>query len=164
MTRIARLVVPGISHQVTQRVDRRETTFFREADYRLSLDLLGKAAVRARAEVWTYCLMPDHVHAIVIPKDGHGAASDLRRSASALRLTSTRAIAEPVICGRHGSDPVAITAAHFGDHGAAGRTGGLDQAIGKKAFVQPLAPRKRGPKPQQRNMEAAAALFSKVSP
>jgi putative transposase len=34
----------------------------------------------------------------------------------------------------------------------------------EKTFVRPLAPRKRGPKPQQRNMEAAAALFSKVSP
>jgi putative transposase len=30
MARIARLVVPGIPHHVTQRGNRRETTFFRD--------------------------------------------------------------------------------------------------------------------------------------
>jgi putative transposase len=41
MARIARLVVPGIPHHVTQRGNRRDTTFFEDGDYRLYRDLLG---------------------------------------------------------------------------------------------------------------------------
>jgi putative transposase len=36
--RIARLVVPGIPHHVTQRGNRRERTFFDDSDYRLYRD------------------------------------------------------------------------------------------------------------------------------
>ncbi|HXZ01173.1 MAG TPA: transposase [Stellaceae bacterium] len=72
MARIARLVVPGVPHHVTQRGNRRETTFFKEADYRLYRELLGAAAARAEAEIWAYCLMPNHVHVILTPKDEDG--------------------------------------------------------------------------------------------
>jgi putative transposase len=72
MTRIARLVVPGIPHHVTQRGNRRETTFFEDADYGLYRDLLGVAAAKAGAEIWAYCLMPNHVHVIVTPTDADG--------------------------------------------------------------------------------------------
>ncbi len=41
MARIARLVVPGLPHHVTQRGNRREKTFFEEGDYALYQDLLG---------------------------------------------------------------------------------------------------------------------------
>ena len=57
---------------MTQRGNRRERTFFNEADYRLYRDLLGTAAAKARAEIWAYCLMPNHVHVIVTPKDEGG--------------------------------------------------------------------------------------------
>jgi putative transposase len=72
MSRLARLVVPGIPHHVTQRGNRRETTFFSDADYRLYRDLLGEAARKAGAEIWAYCLMPNHVHVIATPRDGLG--------------------------------------------------------------------------------------------
>lgn len=48
MPRLARLVAPGLPHDVTQRGNRRQTTFFRDGDYRLYIALLkewaGKAA------------------------------------------------------------------------------------------------------------------------
>jgi putative transposase len=66
MAWIARLVVPGIPHHVTQRGNRREGTIFSDADYR---DWLGIAATKAGVEIWVYCLMPNHVHAVVTPKD-----------------------------------------------------------------------------------------------
>jgi putative transposase len=69
---VVRLVVPGIPHHVTQRGNRRETTFFEAADYRLYRDLLGAAAVKAGVEIWAYCLMPNHVHVVVTPRDGDG--------------------------------------------------------------------------------------------
>ena len=72
MARIARLVVPGLPHHVTQRGNGRNRTFFQDSDYRLYLDLFAEAAARARLEVWAYCLMPNHVHAIVVPANEDG--------------------------------------------------------------------------------------------
>ena len=48
MARLARLVVPGLPHHVTQRGNRRGTTFFEEGDYALYLDLLAEASTRAQ--------------------------------------------------------------------------------------------------------------------
>ena len=45
MARLARIVLPGIPHHVTQRGNRRERTFFEEGDYALYLDLLADAAI-----------------------------------------------------------------------------------------------------------------------
>ena len=72
MARLARIVIPGIPYHVTQRGNRRQQTFFEEGDYALYLDLLGDAARRAAAEIWAYCLMPNHVHIIVVPSDEDG--------------------------------------------------------------------------------------------
>ena len=72
MARLPRVVIPGIPHHVTQRGNRRERTFFEDGDYELYLDLLKDAARAARAEVWSYCLMPNHVHVIVVPSDPDG--------------------------------------------------------------------------------------------
>lgn len=67
MVRLPRLVLPGIAYHVTQRGNRRERTFFQDADYALYRNLLAEAAERAGAEIWCYCLMPNHVHVIVVP-------------------------------------------------------------------------------------------------
>ena len=72
MARLARLVVPGLPHHVTQRGNRRGTTFFEDGDYALYLDLMAEAATRARTEIWAYCLMPNHVHVILVPADEDG--------------------------------------------------------------------------------------------
>jgi len=82
MARIARLVIPGIPHHVTQRGNRRETTFFRDDNYRLYRTLLAEAAAKAKAEIWAYCLMPNHVHVILTPSDPDGlrrTVADLHR-------------------------------------------------------------------------------------
>jgi putative transposase len=65
-------VLPGIPHHVTQRGNRREQTFFEDGDYKLYLDLLADAAGRAGVEIWSYCLMPNHVHLIAVPSDEDG--------------------------------------------------------------------------------------------
>ena len=74
MARLARVVIPGIPHHVTQRGNGRAQTFFEEGDYALYLDLLADAARRAQAEVWAYCLMPNHVHIVLTPSDQDGLA------------------------------------------------------------------------------------------
>jgi putative transposase len=69
MARLPRIVLPGIAHHVTQRGNRRERTFFEDGDYALYLDLLAEAAMRHGVEIWGYCLMPNHVHIIAVPRD-----------------------------------------------------------------------------------------------
>lgn len=72
MARLPRFVLPGLPHHVTQRGNRRERTFFEEGDYALYLDLLADAAGRAGVEIWSYCLMPNHVHIVAVPCDRDG--------------------------------------------------------------------------------------------
>ena len=67
MARIARVVVPGIPHHVTQRGNRRQRTFFNESDYRAYIDLMAECCSRQGVEVWAYCLMPNHVHVVAVP-------------------------------------------------------------------------------------------------
>jgi putative transposase len=72
MSRLARLVIPGFPHHVTQRGNRSAQTFFEDGDYALYESLLREAAQKAEAEVWCYCLMPNHVHIIIVPSDEDG--------------------------------------------------------------------------------------------
>jgi putative transposase len=67
MPRMARLVVPGYPHHVTQRGNRRQQTFFAEEDYVAYIELLNRLKGKAGVEIWAYCLMPNHVHLIVVP-------------------------------------------------------------------------------------------------
>ncbi len=72
MARLPRLVLPGHPYHVTQRGNRRQQTVFGDEDYALYRDLLAEAAERAEAEIWCYCLMPNHVHVILVPSDEDG--------------------------------------------------------------------------------------------
>lgn len=72
MARLARIVLPGIPYHVTQRGNRREQTFFDDADYVLYRRLIADAAEKAATEIWCYCLMPNHVHMIVVPSGADG--------------------------------------------------------------------------------------------
>jgi len=64
MARLARLVVPGLPHHVTQRGNGRARTFFEDDDYALYRDLLAENCCAADVAVWGWCLMPNHVHLI----------------------------------------------------------------------------------------------------
>jgi putative transposase len=57
---------------VTQRGNRRERVFFADGDYRFYLDLVAEAARRAQTAIWAYCLMPNHVHFIMVPSAADG--------------------------------------------------------------------------------------------
>lgn len=67
MARMPRAVIPGFPHHVTQRGNRKQTTFFRSSDYRHYLDLLQEARELQEVKVWAYCLMPNHVHLVLVP-------------------------------------------------------------------------------------------------
>lgn len=79
MARLARVVIPGHPHHVTQRGNGRARTFFEEGDYALYRDLLAANCKAAGVEVWAWCLMPNHVHPILVPSDPDGLRRALAR-------------------------------------------------------------------------------------
>lgn len=78
MARLARVVIPGVPHHITQRGNRREKVFFEDGDYALYLDLLADAAQRSGVAIWSYCLMPNHVHIVAVPSDDDGLRRTFR--------------------------------------------------------------------------------------
>ena len=72
MARLARLVVPGMPHHVTQRGNRRQQTFFNDGDYAAYLELMGEWCHEKGVAIWSYCLMPNHVHLIAVPSSQDG--------------------------------------------------------------------------------------------
>jgi putative transposase len=83
MARLARVVIPGLPHHVTQRGNARARTFFGDDDYALYRDLLATHCRDANVEVWAWCLMPNHVHLVLTPSDPDG----LRRALSRVHRT-----------------------------------------------------------------------------
>ncbi|HEY5070491.1 MAG TPA: transposase, partial [Caulobacteraceae bacterium] len=66
------VVVPDLPHHVTQRGNRRERVFFEEGDYSFYLDLIAQAAKGSKTTIAGYCLMPNHVHFLMIPSHADG--------------------------------------------------------------------------------------------
>jgi len=82
MARLSRSTVIGYPHQVTQRGNYGQAVFEQEADFCHYLSLLQGCASRYGIEVWAYCLMPNHVHFICVPK----AEGALSRGFNALHM------------------------------------------------------------------------------
>ena len=74
MARIARVIAPGIPHHVTQRGNRRQQAFFIVEDYEAYLALMAEWCAKLNVQIWAYCLMPNHVHLIVVPESKEGLA------------------------------------------------------------------------------------------
>ena len=51
--------------------------FLEDGDYQTYLDLLRASCERAGTQVWAYCLMPNHVHLILVPGDEDGLRAAL---------------------------------------------------------------------------------------
>lgn len=90
MSRIARIVVPGFPHHVTQRGNRRMQVFDDDDDRRRYLTLLDLYRQKHGLEIWAYCLMSNHVHWIVVPRDEHSLARTFRGAHTAFSLSINR--------------------------------------------------------------------------
>jgi putative transposase len=55
MTRLARMVVPGLPHHVAQRGNPREAIFFEDGDQQIYSDMLAEQSRKYSVEVWAYC-------------------------------------------------------------------------------------------------------------
>jgi len=90
MARIARVVIPGIPHHITQRGNRQQKVFFRDEDYLYYRDIIAEGCKKAGMEIWAYCLMPNHIHLIAVPPEKDslraGLADAHRRFARRMNL------------------------------------------------------------------------------
>ncbi len=78
MPRMARVVIPGCPHHVTQRGNRGEDVFFTEGDRVRYLDLLGEYAEKHGLAIQAYCLMANHVHLVAVPRTEASLATALK--------------------------------------------------------------------------------------
>ena len=67
MPRIARLVVPGYPHHITQRGNYRQDIFKDEYDRKQYLAFIADYSRKYHLAILAYCLMDNHIHFIVIP-------------------------------------------------------------------------------------------------
>ena len=55
-------------HHITQRGNRRQQTFFNNGDYTAYMELMAEWCREEGVEIWSYCLMPNHIHLIAVPR------------------------------------------------------------------------------------------------
>jgi len=80
MPRIARVVLPGLPHHVTQRGNYRQKVFRNRTDRRRYLLWVKEYSQRYGLEIWAYCLMDNHVHFIVVPQAKDSLAMTLNQA------------------------------------------------------------------------------------
>ena len=113
MARLPRIIVPGVPHHVTQRGNRRQRVFLEEGDYAVYLNLMAQACHASGVEVWSYCLMPNHVHLAMVPATREGlsrAVGETHRRYSAY-INARLRVTGHLFQGRFGC--VAMDDAHF---------------------------------------------------
>ncbi|MBN1493965.1 MAG: transposase [Candidatus Omnitrophica bacterium] len=74
MPRRARIVIPNIPHHLTQRGNYGRTIFKTNNEHLTYCDLINKYAQKYGVHIIGYCLMPNHVHFILIPSESTSLA------------------------------------------------------------------------------------------
>jgi len=77
MARLARIVIPDVAHHVTQRGNRRQPVFFGDEDYGAYRALVANACADKGVRCLSWCLMPNHVHLILVPAEADGLRAAL---------------------------------------------------------------------------------------
>ncbi|MBP0583235.1 hypothetical protein J8I29_28170, partial [Labrys sp. LIt4] len=83
-------MVPGLPYHVTQRGNGRQCTFFGIEDYAFYGDCLTVHRQVAGVEVWARCLMPHHMHRILVPPNPDGLRRALAPTIGAMPAMSMR--------------------------------------------------------------------------
>lgn len=83
MARHPRVCVPGYPHHVVQRGHDHKAVFVEPADYAYYLANLAEFKVHYDVAVYAWCLMTNHVHLVLCPRNHGSAISALMRRVSA---------------------------------------------------------------------------------
>src|SRR5687767_2963377 len=86
MPRMARIVAGGVCYHVINRGNQRARIFHCEDDYRYFVLAMCKTQEKLALEIFSVCLMPNHVHLVVRP----GADGDLSHWMRRLMTTHVR--------------------------------------------------------------------------
>jgi putative transposase len=73
-----RITIAGLPHHVIQRGLNGRKTFLNDDDYTTYLNIITESCHNNGVEIWTYCLMPDHVHLIAVPIEKDSLTKCLR--------------------------------------------------------------------------------------
>ena len=80
MPRVARIVIPGCPHHITQRGNNRQDVFFVDEDREVYLSILREQCSRFGLAVLGYCLMTNHVHLVAVPSRADSLAKAIGRA------------------------------------------------------------------------------------
>lgn len=80
MPRVARIVLPGVPHHVTQRGNNRQDVFFVDDDREVYLNILRDQSDRFGLKIIGYCLMANHIHLVAIPSGEGSLAKAIGRT------------------------------------------------------------------------------------
>ena len=80
MLRIARIVIAGLPHHITQRGNNKQDVFFVDEDRVVFLQLLKQQAQKFGVRIDGYCLMTNHVHLIATPLQPDSLARAMGRT------------------------------------------------------------------------------------
>lgn len=69
MPRKTRMYLPGVPAHIVQRGNNREACFFCDDDYLFYKEVLFEGLKRYGAALHSYCLMTNHVHLLITPKE-----------------------------------------------------------------------------------------------
>jgi putative transposase len=113
MPRRNRFVLAGVPHHVTQRGNHRERVFLEPGDPEAYLSLFHAYSRRNGLKTFAYCLMPNHVHLVVVPGDVDAMHRTLRavHSQFAQRINRMRGITGHLWQGRYHSSTLDVP--HF---------------------------------------------------
>ena len=79
MSRVARIVVKEYPHHVVQRGNNRQTVFFDAQDKKYYLELLQKYSAECGCKINAYCLMPNHIHILMVPQKDNSLAKTMQK-------------------------------------------------------------------------------------
>jgi REP element-mobilizing transposase RayT len=71
---LARIIVPRMPHHIVQRGHNRNVVFVEDRDYKYYLNNLVEWKAALDLEIYSYCLMTNHVHLIAGATDRVGGA------------------------------------------------------------------------------------------
>jgi putative transposase len=78
MARMARVVLPGLPHHITQRGNRRLNVFLEDADYERYLELLAHYSDLHGLQIAGYSLMTNHIHVVGEPQRNDSLAKTFK--------------------------------------------------------------------------------------
>ena len=79
MSRTARIVNPGYPHHITQRGNNKQSIFRGNHDRQFYLYLLKKYSCQCGCKVHSYCLMPNHIHLLLVPNQNTSLAKTMQK-------------------------------------------------------------------------------------